>query len=228
MRKEKMKKYVFIDYENTSNIKTLPEIDGSYFLFVGNEQKKNKITLEMALKIQDSGGRFIEIPYTGNNALDMHLAFYMGTVIREFGLSGKNGDFQIYIVSKDGDYDKLINHLKKMFGDNKAFKIKDINEVKSAKPKETKPIVSKPAPQKRIKEFEDGTEENLEKQFKSAKENILKRGKDKRPKTIKSFKNQIKRSKGNSELDEDRIEAILGFFLEEGIIHIEGKKVIYS
>ena len=34
----KMKKIVYVDYENMNNIKSLPKIDGKYFFFIGAKQ----------------------------------------------------------------------------------------------------------------------------------------------------------------------------------------------
>lgn len=34
----RMKKYIYVDYENMNNLKNFPKIDGKYFFFIGEKQ----------------------------------------------------------------------------------------------------------------------------------------------------------------------------------------------
>lgn len=57
-----MKKWVYIDYENMSGLKSLPKIDGQYFLFIGATQ--NTLSKTLVLSAQEHNGKFIEISGT--------------------------------------------------------------------------------------------------------------------------------------------------------------------
>ena len=75
-------------------------------VFVGSNQ--TKVTLEIASVLQQMGERaeYIQISGNGPNALDFHIAYYLGS------LATKEPDAYLHIVSKDRGFDPLINHLK--------------------------------------------------------------------------------------------------------------------
>jgi hypothetical protein len=75
-------------------------------VFVGAHQ--NKIAYETAAALQQMGSNaeYVKISGTGPNALDFHIAFYIGQ------LAEKEPEAYFYIVSKDTGFDPLIGHLK--------------------------------------------------------------------------------------------------------------------
>lgn len=75
-------------------------------VFVGANQAK--VTFEVASALQQMGERaeYIKISGNGSNALDFHIAYYIGL------LASKEPDAYFHIVSKDTGFDPLINHLK--------------------------------------------------------------------------------------------------------------------
>jgi hypothetical protein len=102
------KKYVLIDYENIqpADMQTLDRDSFHVIVFVGGNQ--TKVTYEAAVVLQRMGERasYIKIVGNGNNALDFHIAFYIGE------LSAKEPDACFHVVSKDTGFDPLIQHLK--------------------------------------------------------------------------------------------------------------------
>ena len=100
--------YVFIDFENVQP-KTLDVFDKPHFkilLFVGASQAK--LSFEVVTSIQQMGDRaeYVKISGNGPNALDFHIAFYIG----QLAAVDPNARFQI--ISKDTGFDPLIQHLK--------------------------------------------------------------------------------------------------------------------
>ena len=99
--------YVFIDFENMQrhDVGLLKGIPGRVFLFVGANQ--SKIPFDLAAKFQKLGeqGHYIQIEGSGHNALDFHIAFYVGQMAER----DPKGVFSI--VSKDTGFDPLIRHL---------------------------------------------------------------------------------------------------------------------
>ena len=75
-------------------------------VFVGAQQ--NRIPFEFADAMQRLGekARYIKIAGTGRNALDFHLAFYLGELVHQYP------DAAFRVVSKDRGFDPLIAHLQ--------------------------------------------------------------------------------------------------------------------
>ncbi len=75
------------------------------FVFVGANQ--SRIPFEFANAMQELGEKahYIKINGNGNNALDFHIAYYIGEFARQ------NPDDFYYIISGDRGYDPLVSHL---------------------------------------------------------------------------------------------------------------------
>ena len=101
--------YVLIDYENVQpkNFELLEEHPFEILVFVGSSQ--TKVSISLALEMQKLGSRaqYIQISGNGPNALDFHIAFYIGQ------LSEQNPNSFFHIISKDTGFDPLIRHLKR-------------------------------------------------------------------------------------------------------------------
>lgn len=115
--------YVLIDYENVQPeaMAVLAQEHFKVLVFVGANQAK--VTFEVASALQQMGDRaeYIKITGNGSNALDFHIAFYIGV------LAGIEPDAYFHIVSKDTGFDPLIQHLKaKKILANRS---KDVNEI---------------------------------------------------------------------------------------------------
>jgi hypothetical protein len=100
--------YVLIDYENVQPA-ALAVLDQEHFriiVFVGAGQAK--IAFEIAAALQQLGPRaeYVKISGNGSNALDFHIAFYIGQ------LAAHDPDAYFHIISKDTGFDPLISHLK--------------------------------------------------------------------------------------------------------------------
>ena len=76
------------------------------FVFVGANQKK--ISYDLAVKMQSFGedAKYIKISGNGQNALDFHIAFYIG----QLSVQDPKGFF--HIISKDTGFDPLVSHLR--------------------------------------------------------------------------------------------------------------------
>ncbi|QJR30023.1 PIN domain-containing protein [Limnobacter profundi] len=100
--------YVLIDYENVQPeaMAVLSKEHFKVIVFVGANQAK--VTFEVASALQQMGERaeYIKISGNGSNALDFHIAYYIGL------LASKEPEACFHIVSKDTGFDPLINHLK--------------------------------------------------------------------------------------------------------------------
>ena len=108
--------YVLIDYESVqpSQLELLNRDDFVAYVFVGKDQ--TRLSFETVSAIQDLGERakYIKISGAGPNALDFHIAFYIGQI------SATDQDAFFHIISKDKGFDPLIEHLR----ERKVFSVR--------------------------------------------------------------------------------------------------------
>lgn len=100
--------YVLIDFENVhpSNLEFLMQHPFKVLVFVGANQTKIPFELASAMQSLGESGRYIKIAGSGKNALDFHIAYYIGE------LAAKDSGAYFHIISRDTGFDNLIKHLK--------------------------------------------------------------------------------------------------------------------
>ena len=108
--------YVLIDYESVqpSQLELLNRDGFIAYVFVGKAQ--TRLSFETVAAIQDLGERaqYIKISGAGPNALDFHIAFYIGQI------GATDPDAFFHIISKDKGFDPLIEHLR----ERKVFSVR--------------------------------------------------------------------------------------------------------
>lgn len=124
--------YVLIDLENVQPT-SLAGLDAEFFkvlIFVGASQ--TKIPFELAFAVQRLGERaaYIKIAGNGSNALDFHIAYYIGRLTKQ------DPTAYFHVISKDTGFDPLIQHLKSQkIGVARSKDISDIPLLKAANSK---------------------------------------------------------------------------------------------
>ena len=100
--------YVLIDFENVQpkNLDILSNHPFKVFVFVGANQTKIPYDLAVALQQLGENATYVKIGGNGKNALDFHLAFYVGELVT------KDPEAYFHIISRDTGFDPLIRHLK--------------------------------------------------------------------------------------------------------------------
>lgn len=131
--------YVLIDLENLQPA-SLDGLNAEFFkviIFVGANQ--TKVPFDLASTVQKLGERatYIKIASSGNNALDFHIAYYIG----KFAQQDPTAHF--HIISKDTGFDPLIQHLNSQ--KIRVTRSKDINEIRLSKTANTKTLQEKTA-----------------------------------------------------------------------------------
>lgn len=119
--------YILIDLENVQpkNLEVLEGRDFKVIVFVGEKQTKLSFELVDAIQSLGSNAKYIKINGNGPNALDFHIAFYIGNI------SATDENCFFHIISKDTGFDPLIAHLK-----SKKILVqreRDITEIPSLK-----------------------------------------------------------------------------------------------
>ena len=107
---------MLIDYESVqpSQLELLNRDGFIAYVFVGKAQ--TRLSFETVAAIQDLGERakYIKISGAGPNALDFHIAFYIGQI------GATDPDAFFHIISKDKGFDPLIEHLR----ERKVFSVR--------------------------------------------------------------------------------------------------------
>jgi hypothetical protein len=100
--------FVLIDSENVrpEYIERLKHEHFRVVVFVGANLKRLDFSIVNAVQSLGSNGSYIQISSHGSNALDFHIAYYIGK------LSAAHPDACFHIISKDTGFDPLIKHLK--------------------------------------------------------------------------------------------------------------------
>jgi hypothetical protein len=100
--------YVLVDYENVQpkDIGLLRDGPFKVKVFLGPNQSKVTVALASALQFLGSNAEYVVLETAGANALDFHIAYYIGT------LSCEDPSAFFHVISKDSGFDPLIKHLK--------------------------------------------------------------------------------------------------------------------
>jgi hypothetical protein len=100
--------FVLIDYENVQ-VKSLALLTGDNFrvrVFLGKTNTKLGRDLVIAMHALGERAAYVELNSSGPNALDFHIAFYLGELV------ATQTESFFHIISKDKGFDPLIAHLK--------------------------------------------------------------------------------------------------------------------
>ncbi len=118
--------YVLIDYENVQpkNLDLLARHRFAVKVFVGQNQTRVPVSLAASMQKLGAGAEYVFISGSGRNALDFHIAFYLGE------LSSAHPAEEFYVVSRDRGFDPLIRHLTEA-RDVRARRVADIAEIPS-------------------------------------------------------------------------------------------------
>ena len=191
---------IMVDWENVQP-ELLPALNlenTRVLVFIGPHQNKLPFPVVQAVQLLGERAQYVQISKQGNDALDMHIAFYMGRLAAEVD------DVYFHVIAKDRDYDPLIAHLKslKIF----AAKWPDLASI---------PVLKRAAVV------------TLEDQVAAIKDWLVER-KANRPKTLKTLTNSLKTSAFSGRLDDDEIGLLLNELKAKGLLDIQGQKVTYA
>ncbi len=100
--------FVLIDFENVlpAHLERLHGLPVEIRIFLGQHQAKLPLELVASLQPFGKAVQYIQLTGNGKNALDFHLAFYLGRLAAECP-----GGF-FHIISKDTGFDPLVAHMK--------------------------------------------------------------------------------------------------------------------
>jgi len=121
--------YILVDFENVQPT-DMGLLSGEHYqlrIFRGPHQ--NKLDFDIVESLQPHGTRvqYIQSDKHGKNALDFHIAFYMGRLIEELEATGSHAckNTRFVVISKDGGFEALMSHVQSLgYGAMKATSIR--------------------------------------------------------------------------------------------------------
>jgi hypothetical protein len=201
--------YVLIDYENVQ-VQSLALLKDGQFqvrVFLGPNNTKLPVELVMAMQELGSRGEYIVLETPGSNALDFHIAYYLGV------LTAADPAGFFHIISKDTGFDPLMQHLRRR-------KI----SVARSEAMEEMPCFKKPAPP--LQEKHVKPKKSTEELFKLVVEDLHRR-KNSKPRSAKTLRSTI-HARCGKDLPNAEIDAVWQALLKQGYIKINGEKVSYT
>jgi len=188
--------FVLVDLENVQP-KNIGLLYGGPFkikVFLGATQCK--IPLDMARVFQAFGPdvEYIQMDGNGTNALDFHIAYYIGRLAAEYP------DAYLHIISKDTGFDPLIKHLKGQgISCQRSAAVTDMPMIKVANAESVPP-----------------------ERFEALLANLIKH-KAAKPRTVETLRNSIKTCFANK-LSDHEIQALVDQLAQRGVIRVHRER----
>jgi hypothetical protein len=224
--------YVLIDYENLP-VKSLELLQEPHFrlrVFLGPKNSKLPTELVVAMQRMGERGEYVVLETSSPNALDFHIAYYLGRLAVEEPASF------FHIISADKGFDPLLKHLKgkgvfavrsESIESMPCFKalpaLKATKAVTAAG--ESKPTSSTSTPSKSTPKAE---KDALSDPLKVAMHDLISR-KGAKPRTIAKLINTIHSTLGKtSGVKLAEAEAVYKQLCDQGFVKVAGENITYS
>lgn len=122
-------KHLLIDFENVQpqNLDNLPTDGIHIWLFIGVQHKMLPVSLVKSLLRFGERAHLVQLQKTGKNALDFYLSYYLGQI------TATDPEAQIGILSRDGGYDVLVEHILETQQAQGIVRLANIDEVQHQK-----------------------------------------------------------------------------------------------
>jgi hypothetical protein len=208
-----------IDFENVQphNLTQLQNRAFKVMVFVGDKQAK--IAFDLAVAIQTLGERaeYIKIEGNGLNALDFHIAFYIGQ------LAAQNKQSHFHIISKDTGFDPLIRHLKsKNIAAERREDLTTLAAVPTPQHIHSATLKASSAPQASQQHLKPEPIANPV----AAAIKFLQNTGNPRPKTVKSLMNLLD-TRLQKKFDQNGLNILVKDLIARNVVVVDGDKVSY-
>jgi hypothetical protein len=190
-----------IDFESVqpASIDSLEQDQHRVLVFVGATQAKLPYEVVSAIQRMGERAQYVKISGSGPNALDFHIAFYIGE------LSAQDPTSHFHIISKDTGFDPLIRHLKtRHISAARAASIEDMRPQAKMGPKKSA--------QERARVMVDA----------------LRQPKSTKPRTDKTLARHIAAHFQKQQLTEQEVLAVVAAMQSAGYARVADGKVTYA
>jgi hypothetical protein len=209
--------YILIDYENIQpDAVAMQLLNMNKMKILIFAKRKDRLSFDRARILQPLGKKveYILTKATGANALDFHIAFYIGVLLQKAPRS------QVYIVSNDSGFDSLISTVN----ETQRLKVKrcgniaNIPGLKLKYPKEMEVEIENIPQMPRLVAFEH---------YINKARNSLHKSGNARPRTITTLTRSLD-VMFNHEMTEQEIQEILAEMQRDGFVNVaDDGKVSY-
>jgi hypothetical protein len=208
-----LQKFVLIDFENIqpSNLEKLKKHDCKIKVFLSTTQSRMPLEMVKSLQVFGEDAEYIQITGSGPNALDFHIAYYLGQMAVE------QPKAEFYVISKDTGFDPLMLHIRKAgVSCNRATSVDQVTGVKAAKQK-----VAKKTAVAEVGESASTIQQRINK----VRVNLDKRPNG-RPKTLKSLRSTVN-ALFLKKLAATELDGLMSELEKSGVIVITDGKLSY-
>lgn len=211
--------FILVDFENVQPKNMSALIGGPFKIKVFLGAAQSKISLDMARALQAFGpdAEYIQIDGHGSNALDFHIAYYIGRLAATWPAAS------FCIISKDTGFDPLIKHLKAQhIACRRSTSVADIGPARPAPPPAppARPGAASARPPRRAPAAPPLT------RVEAVLANLAKRAAAK-PRTLKTLNATIRLLFANK-LTDAELHDVLDQLTQRGIIKISAGKISYT
>lgn len=193
--------FVLVDFENVQPT-DLALLNGGLYkikIFLGTHQGKIPVAMARALQTFGPDVEYIQVNGSGRNAVDFHIAFYIGQ------LAAAAPESQFHVISKDTGFDPLLKHLGE-------------RGIRCQRSISIATIPLNPAIKAGPESMADRAEAVIE--------NLAKR-KSAKPRTLKTLRSTIKSLFGSQLTDED-LDRLIEHLTRRGVIRTTDGNVQYE
>ncbi|MEM8817669.1 MAG: PIN domain-containing protein [Pseudomonadota bacterium] len=196
---EKTSAFVLVDFENVQprNLELLTKRPFKVRVFVGANQTKVPVNLAAAMQKLGDRAEYVFISGSGRNALDFHIAFYLGE------LAAGHPDTEFFVVSRDRGFDPVIRHLNEERNIG-AKRVADVAEIPSLR-------------------ISAGTSQD--EQIQAIVKNLKSRGRSV-PRKVSTLRNTI-RSLIAERFTDEQLDELIAVLKKRGIIEMNKNNVRY-
>lgn len=190
---------MLVDFENVQprNLELLTKRPFKVRVFVGANQTKVPVNLAAAMQKLGDRAEYVFISGSGRNALDFHIAFYLGE------LAAGHPDTEFFVVSRDRGFDPVIRHLNEERNIG-AKRVADVAEIPSLR-------------------ISAGTSQD--EQIQAIVKNLKSRGRSV-PRKVSTLRNTI-RSLIAERFTDEQLDELIAVLKKRGIIEMNKNNVRY-
>jgi hypothetical protein len=208
-------KFVLIDYENLHprNLELLKQHNCKIKLFLSSSQARMPLETVKSLQVFGEDVEYIQITGTGPNALDFHIAYYLGRIALQ------HPDAEFYVLSKDTGFDPLMLHIRHSnVSCNRVTSVEQIIGVKTPK--------TKTAVKKAVAEVATTDASSTQARIDKVCANLTKRP-NARPRTLKSLRSTV-HALFLKKLPAPELDALMQELERKGVIAVTDGKLSYG
>jgi hypothetical protein len=217
-----MQRVLLVDFENIQEVKLERIEEGDYRVCVFVGESQSKIPLELVRSAQRLGDKleWLKIDGTGRNALDFHIAYYLGVQVE------KNRSGEYIILSKDKGFDPLVRYVSKQ--GVRCRRINSLSEMAPArKARETRETreTREARDTRDTREAREAREPDPD--YRRTIDNLRKIQKAKRPRKRSTLRQHVKGLLGAG-ASAERVDEIIDRLRAEGLVAEQNGVITYG